>query len=124
MTSPQRVRYACNRLRSSSGSSFSLSAVEPTRSQNIIVSLRRSPAEVVGRQIGQQLGIDVILAECRLVPFKTDRSQPVCDVHCHSLAQVKPLQRLMLPAHICLCQRSTARPPKPKTTAAIWASHL
>jgi hypothetical protein len=35
--------YACNRLRSSSGSSFSLSAVEPTRSKNITVSWRRSP---------------------------------------------------------------------------------
>jgi hypothetical protein len=30
--------------------------------------------EVVGRRIGQQFGIDVILAECRLVAFKTTRS--------------------------------------------------
>ena len=29
--------------------------------------------EVVGCQIGQELGIDVILAECRLVSFKTER---------------------------------------------------
>ncbi len=36
--------------------------------------------EVVRCQIGQQFARDVILAECRLVLFKAERSQPFRDV--------------------------------------------
>src|ERR1700733_4301908 len=57
--------------------------------------------EVVGCQCGQEFGIDVILAECRLVSFKTERSQPVGDVHCRSLAQSDRWQSIMRSALIC-----------------------
>ena len=36
---------------------------------------------------GNSSAVDVILAECRLVSFKTERSQPVRDVHRRSLPQ-------------------------------------
>ena len=32
-------------------------------------------------QITQYFGADVILAKCRLVAFKTQISQPACDIH-------------------------------------------
>ncbi len=43
--------------------------------------------EVVGSEAGQHLGIDVIVAECRLVTLKAEASQPVSNVHCRSLAR-------------------------------------
>ena len=43
--------------------------------------------EVVLCQIGQQFASDVILAECRLVSFKAERSKPVRDVHRRSSPQ-------------------------------------
>src|SRR4051794_67143 len=37
--------------------------------------------EVVGRQVRQQLSIDVILTECRLVLLKAQAPQPLPDIH-------------------------------------------
>jgi hypothetical protein len=37
--------------------------------------------EVIGRQSGQELGTDVILAKCRVVAFQTQVSQPIYDIH-------------------------------------------
>ena len=37
--------------------------------------------EVFGGQIPQYVSVDVILAECRLVAFETQVSQPTCDIH-------------------------------------------
>ena len=37
--------------------------------------------EIIGGQIEQYFGADVILAECRLVAFQTQISQPTCDIH-------------------------------------------
>jgi hypothetical protein len=48
--------------------------------------------EVVGRQIGQELDTDVILAECRLVSFQPHVSQPVRDVHRRSLVQLNRIK--------------------------------
>jgi hypothetical protein len=44
--------------------------------------------EVVGRQSRQYFGVDVILAECRLVSFKAEVSKPACDIHGRSLGWV------------------------------------
>ena len=43
--------------------------------------------KIFGGEMAQFFSADVILAECRLVSFKTERSQPVRDVHRRSLAQ-------------------------------------
>jgi hypothetical protein len=104
------------------GSSRADSAVDPTRSQNITVSCRRSASagastsrdaavktaavpfsaersnggkelapmadrgyadadQVVGRQLRQHLGVDIVVAERLLVLFEPQAVQPGCDVH-------------------------------------------
>ena len=68
--------------------------------------------EVVGRQIGQQFGVDVILAECRLVSFKTERSQPVRDVHCRSPPRAAA-KSMALSASICPAATPHHRPSGP-----------
>jgi hypothetical protein len=50
--------------------------------------------EVILCQIGQQFASDVILAECRRVSFKTERSQPVRDIHRRSLLQSDRCKRV------------------------------
>src|SRR6478672_1495832 len=37
--------------------------------------------EIIGRQRGQNLGIDGVLAECRLILFKPQALQPRRDIH-------------------------------------------
>jgi hypothetical protein len=59
------------------GSLWVLEAQRGDRFQQTATVAYRGDAEileVVGCEIGQKFGIDVILAECRLVSFKTERS--------------------------------------------------
>ena len=37
--------------------------------------------KIFGSEMAQYFGADVILAECRLVAFQTQVSQPTCDIH-------------------------------------------
>jgi len=53
-------------------------------------------SEVVGRQTRQQLSINVILTECRLIAFKTECSQPVRNVHCLTRFGRQPGSRVWL----------------------------
>ena len=50
--------------------------------------------KVVGGQVGQEIGADGIIAECRLVLFETERSQPVRDIHRRSLLQSDRCKRV------------------------------
>src|SRR5690348_9255685 len=76
--------------RRSSGSSRADSAVEPTRSQNITVTCRRSAplwtgvpgraaptvAEILGRQAREHFFVDLVIAERLVVTLKTKAAQP------------------------------------------------
>src|ERR1700736_459194 len=38
-------------------------------------------SEVLGGELREDLGVDVVFAECRLVPFKAEAPQPPSDLH-------------------------------------------
>src|SRR6266704_2565563 len=107
-------RYAAMISRRSSGSSCAASAVEPTRSQNITVSWRRSAEELCGggKADGSAtrgtLGVEVrAAADARALPVGISAAPQSLQNLFHSVLALPQLGQSM--AHLNLCQHHWVR---------------
>src|SRR5215831_4947894 len=128
MTSAQQRWYARTSSRMSSGSSRIESAVEPTRSQNMMVSWRRSaadPVSLAGLALAAMGGLDAIVLAGTLVPH-SEQKPSSGGTPCPHFGQARGRATPHLPQNLLPSTTSTPHPghckgphPPPRISSSV-----